>query len=146
MYVYYRCFWDPVSCVATVITGTHDVQNITASSPQPGVVTVTGDIVKGSNVTDLVLYIFSVATERFYYHHYHLTVQDHSMLNFSIPVRHEGVYYLWLGTLVNKTLSERPATSAIPVNATSLEIIEPGKLHSGSRRNRVLIPYFLNFR
>ena len=41
------------------ITGTHDIQNVTVSSPLPGQIRVTGDLVDGSNATGMLLILYS---------------------------------------------------------------------------------------
>ena len=39
--------------------GTHDIQNISVTSPQPGEVRVTGDFIDGSTATGLLIIIYS---------------------------------------------------------------------------------------
>ena len=43
----------------TIHVGTHDIQNISVSSPLPGQVRVTGDFIKGSTATGVLLIIYS---------------------------------------------------------------------------------------
>ena len=39
--------------------GTHDIQNISVSSPLPGTVRVTGDLVQGSTATGVLVVVYS---------------------------------------------------------------------------------------
>ena len=45
------------------IIGTHDIQNISVSSPQPGEVRVTGDFIDGSTATGLLLILYSLTND-----------------------------------------------------------------------------------
>ena len=46
--------------VQLFMIGTHDIQNISVSSPQPGEVRVTGDFIDGSTVTGVFLILYSL--------------------------------------------------------------------------------------
>ena len=48
-------------------TGTHDIQNISVSSLQPGEVRVTGDFIDGSTATGLLAVIITNESEIFYH-------------------------------------------------------------------------------
>ena len=41
------------------LVGTHDIQNISVSSPLPGMVRVTGDFIQGSTATGLLVIVYS---------------------------------------------------------------------------------------
>ena len=43
--------------------GTHDIQNISVTSPQPGEVRVTGDFIDGSTATGLLIIIYSLTND-----------------------------------------------------------------------------------
>ena len=43
--------------------GTHDIQNISVTSPQPGDVRVTGDFIDGSTATGLLIIIYSLTND-----------------------------------------------------------------------------------
>ena len=43
--------------------GTHDIQNISVSSPQPGEVRVTGDFIDGSTATGVLLILYSLTND-----------------------------------------------------------------------------------
>ena len=43
--------------------GTHDIQNISVSSPLPGQVRVTGDFIEGSTATGVLLIIYARAND-----------------------------------------------------------------------------------
>ena len=47
----------------TLISGTHDIQNISVTSPQPGEVRVTGDFIDGSTATGLLIIIYSLTND-----------------------------------------------------------------------------------
>ena len=46
-----------------VYTGTHDIQNISVSSPQPGEIRVTGDFIDGSTATGVLLILYSLTND-----------------------------------------------------------------------------------
>ena len=46
-----------------VSVGTHDIQNISVSSLQPGEVRVTGDFIDGSTATGLLLILYSLTND-----------------------------------------------------------------------------------
>ena len=46
-----------------LISGTHDIQNISVTSPQPGEVIVTGDFIDGSTATGLLIIIYSLTND-----------------------------------------------------------------------------------
>ena len=46
-----------------VCVGTHDIQNISVSSPQPGDVRVTGNYINGSMATGLLLVLYSLTND-----------------------------------------------------------------------------------
>ena len=48
------------------LPGTHDIQNISVSSPQPGEVRVTGDFINGSTATGVLTVIIITESEIFY--------------------------------------------------------------------------------
>ena len=50
-----------------ISTGTHDFQNISVSSPQPGKVRVTGDFIGGSTATGLLIIVISTSE---IFHHF----------------------------------------------------------------------------
>ena len=50
----------------SLLPGTHDIQNISVSSPQPGEVRVTGDFINGSTATG-VLAVIITESEIFYH-------------------------------------------------------------------------------
>ena len=41
--------------------GTHNIQNVTASSPRPGQISVTGDYVDGSTANGIILIVYSLS-------------------------------------------------------------------------------------
>ena len=43
--------------------GTHDIQNISVSSSQPGEVRVTGDFIDGSTATGVLLILYSLTND-----------------------------------------------------------------------------------
>ena len=43
--------------------GTHDIQNISVTSPQPGEVRVTSDFIDGSTATGLLIIIYSLTND-----------------------------------------------------------------------------------
>ena len=49
-----------------LLSGTHDIQNISVTSPQPGEVRVTGDFIDGSTATGLLTIVIS--TSEIFYH------------------------------------------------------------------------------
>ena len=49
--------------VDTLYTGTHDIQNISVSSPIPGRVRVTGDFIQGSTATGVLVIIYSQSND-----------------------------------------------------------------------------------
>ena len=46
-----------------IFSGTHDIQNISVTSPQPGEVRVTGDFIDGSTATGLLIIIYSLTND-----------------------------------------------------------------------------------
>ena len=46
--------------VQLFMIGTHDIQNISVSSPQPGEIRVTGDFIDGSTATGVLLILYSI--------------------------------------------------------------------------------------
>ena len=50
-----------------IYAGTHDIQNISVSSPQPGEVRVTGDFIDGSTATGVLAVIITNESEIFYH-------------------------------------------------------------------------------
>ena len=43
--------------------GTHDIQNVSVSSPQPGEISVTGDFTDGSTATGVLLILYSFTND-----------------------------------------------------------------------------------
>ena len=50
------------------LPGTHDIQNISASSPQPGEVRVTGDFINESTATGVLTVSVDFSTSEIFYH------------------------------------------------------------------------------
>ena len=47
-----------MSC--SLLLGTHDIHNISVTSPNPGVVVVTGSLINGSSMTGILIIVYSV--------------------------------------------------------------------------------------
>ena len=62
--MYYACLMN----YSTTCTGTHDIQNISVSSPLPGQVRVTGDFIEGSTATGVLGIIVNVDHFEIRYH------------------------------------------------------------------------------
>ena len=54
--------------IINFITGTHDIQNVTVSSPLPGQIRVVGDFIDGSIETGVLLIIYSLTNKFDVYH------------------------------------------------------------------------------
>ena len=109
--------------------GTHDIQNITVSSLRPDEISLTGDIIDGSNITDLLVLIYSVTSERYLFHPYHFgpSIKKLDIIVSSIP---EGKCFIWVFALYdNNKLFERPATGAMPVVVASSEDVGSSELY-----------------
>ena len=55
-------------CIHVHNVGTHDIQNISVSSPLPGQVRVTGDFIEGSIETGIFIVIYKEEDFHFVYH------------------------------------------------------------------------------
>ena len=55
-------------CKTQCCTGTHDIQNISVSSPQPGEVKVTGDFINESTATGVLTVSVDFSTSKIFYH------------------------------------------------------------------------------
>ena len=55
-------------CNTQCCAGTHDIQNISVSSPQPGEVRVTGDFINESTATGVLTVSVDFSTSKIFYH------------------------------------------------------------------------------
>ena len=58
LYIEHAC----IEALLNYITGTHDIQNISVSSPLPGTVRVTGEFIEGSTATGVLIIVYSLQT------------------------------------------------------------------------------------
>ena len=61
------------------ILGTHDIQNISVSSPLPGTVRVTGDFIQGSTATGLLVIVYSLSNDSNVYYNSYQRSNDQSI-------------------------------------------------------------------
>ena len=55
-------------CIILCCAGTHDIQNISVSSSQPGEVRVTGNFIDGSTATGVLAVFVDFSTSKIFYH------------------------------------------------------------------------------
>ena len=96
--------------------GTHDVQNISMTSPHPGKVRVTGNWIRGSNARGVLVIVYNATNA-----HYHVLERKHEdHLDANMTVLLGGEYNASVFVMqVNGELCNRAALQPIPVSVTA---------------------------
>ena len=107
------------------LLGTHDIQNISVTSPQPGEVRVTGDFIEGSTATGLLIIIYSLTNDSdVQYITGGSTLQQPRNVHVSVPGLASGEYGISVFVVEENGLPfERVATSPKLVTVETSKII-----------------------
>ena len=115
--LYYTCI--------CLLSGTHDIQNISVTSPQPGEVRVTGDFIDGSTATGLLIIIYSLTNDSdVHYITGGSTSQQPRNVHVSVPGLADGEYSISVFVVEENGLPfERVATSPKLVTVETSKIV-----------------------